>query len=104
MILELLESLLCCLTRYSFFFLVLLLLFLLLSFSEGNKDVFTLFNLRVSSLTEPGLYQDPRRAMRSSPQVCFPLVPNAEILLQRLAAGEIERPFLDVLATALRVL
>ena len=32
--------------------------FLLLSFSEGNKDVFTLFNLRVSSLTEPGLYED----------------------------------------------
>ena len=31
---------------------------LLLSFSECNKDVFTLFNLRVSSLTEPGLYQD----------------------------------------------
>ena len=62
--LELLESLLCCLTRHSFFFLVLLLLscslssFLLLSFSECNKDVLTLFNLRVSSLTEPGLYQD----------------------------------------------
>ena len=36
----------------------LLLFFLLPSFSEGNKDVFTLFNLRVSSLTEPGLYQD----------------------------------------------
>ena len=32
--------------------------FLLLSFSECNKDVFTLFNLRVSSLTEPGLYQE----------------------------------------------
>ena len=32
--------------------------FLILSFSERNKDVFTLFNLRVSSLTEPGLYQD----------------------------------------------
>ena len=32
--------------------------FLLLSFSECNKDMFTLFNLRVSSLTEPGLYQD----------------------------------------------
>ena len=56
--LELLESLLCSLTRHSFFFLVLLLLFLLRSFSEGNKDVFTLSNLRVSSLTEPGLYQD----------------------------------------------
>ena len=56
--LELLESLLCCLTQHFFFFLVLLLLFLLLPFSECNKDVFTLFNLRVSSLTEPGLYQD----------------------------------------------
>ena len=32
--------------------------FLLLSFSKCNKDVFTLFNLRVSSLTEPGLHQN----------------------------------------------
>ena len=34
--------------------------FLLMFFSQGNKDVFTLFDLRVSSLTEPGLYQDCR--------------------------------------------
>ena len=32
--------------------------FLLLPFSEGNKDVYTLFNLRESNLTEPGLYED----------------------------------------------
>ena len=43
--LELLESLLCCPTRHSFFFLVLLLScspssFLLLSFFGCNKDVF----------------------------------------------------------------
>ena len=52
--LELLESLLCCLTR-PFFFLLLSSSFFLLSFSGRNKDV--LFNLRVSSLTEPGLYK-----------------------------------------------
>ena len=56
--LELLESLLCCLARY--FFLLLFPHFSLLlssSFLSGcNKDV--LFNLRVSSLTEPGLYKD----------------------------------------------
>ena len=52
--LELLESILCCLTR-PFFFLLLFSSFFLLSFSGRNKDV--LFNLRVSSLTEPGLYK-----------------------------------------------
>ena len=49
--LELLESFLCCLALHFFLFL------LLSSFLSGcNKDV--LFNLRVSSLTEPGLYKD----------------------------------------------
>ena len=64
--LELLESLLCCLTRYSLFFLVFPSYVLLLSFSEGNKYVFTLFNLRVLSLTEPGLYQETRSAHEHS--------------------------------------
>ena len=39
--------------------------------------------------------------MRSSSQFCLPSVPNAEILLQLVAAGGIERPVLDVLVTAL---
>ena len=49
--LELLESLLCCLARHFFSFLLLLFCFL----SGCNKDV--LFNLRVSSLTESELYK-----------------------------------------------
>ena len=57
--LELLESILCWLARH--FFLVRFpyfsLLFLEFCFISGcNKDV--LFNLRVSSLTEPGLLKD----------------------------------------------
>ena len=52
--LELLESLLCCLARHFFFFFFPLLFS---SFLSGcNNDV--LFNLRVSSLTEPVLYKE----------------------------------------------
>ena len=53
-----LESLLCCLARHFFLLLLSPPFSLLLSsfLSRCNKDV--LFNLRVSSLTEPGLYKD----------------------------------------------
>ena len=52
--LELLESLLCCLARHFFFFFFPLVFS---SFLSGcNNDV--LFHLRVSSLTEPVLYKE----------------------------------------------